>query len=216
MFPLYDNQPTRRFPFVTLLIIAVNVFVFVGWQLQVGLPRSVQLAAMVPAEFTHSPSPDSVFHMVASMFMHGGWMHLIGNMWFLWIFGNNIEDATGPTRYAVFYFLSGVAADLAFIAFSPNSMTPLIGASGAVSGVLGAYLLLHPRASVMTLVPLGFYARIIPLPAFLFLIIWIFLQIILQAASGGHKEGGGVAYLAHIGGFLFGLLLIMFFKRRDA
>ena len=215
MLPLYDDQPTKRFPFATILLILANLGVFVGWQLKVGIPESVEIGAMVPAEFTHSPSPDSVAHMMASMFMHAGWMHILGNMWFLWIFGNNVEDAMGAGRFVFFYLLCGVIADLAHIGFSPDSVTPMIGASGAVSGVLGAYLVLHPKASISTLVPIFFFIRIVRVPAFLFLLIWIGLQILAQTLSnsGAHKEQESVAYLAHIGGFFSGLALIFFFKK---
>lgn len=216
MIPLHDNQPTKIFPLITLVFIAINAWVFIGWQLQVGMEQSVKLAAMVPAEFTQSPAVGDLRNMVSSMFMHGGWMHLIGNMWFLWIFGNNIEDSMGHFRFIIFYLLCGIAADFAHIAASPLSSVPMIGASGAVSGVLGAYLVLHPRARVVTLVPLGLFTRLIELPAWIFLIIWIVLQILSQVVLQMQvREGpqGGVAYLAHIGGYIAGLALIFFFKK---
>lgn len=217
MFPIRDDQPTKRFPALTLLLIAINLWVFASWQLRVGIDRSVMLAALVPAEVTQgAPVGFSLAHMLASMFMHGSWMHLIGNMWFLWIFGNNIEDATGHFRFVFFYLLCGFAADAAFIAFSPDSVVPMIGASGAVSGILGAYLVLHPRAKVTTLIPLGVFTRLIDIPAFVFLLLWIGLQILSQAASQvpARAHAGGVAYLAHIGGFAAGLALIFFFQKR--
>ncbi|MEA3187810.1 MAG: hypothetical protein QOD99_1640 [Chthoniobacter sp.] len=217
MFPLYDDQRTKRFPALTILIILVNAWVFIAWQLRVGIDQSVMLAALVPAEVTHgAPFNYSAAHMLASMFMHGSWMHLIGNMWFMWIFGNNIEDATGFIRFGFFYLICGFAADAAFIAFSPESQVPMIGASGAVSGVLGAYLVLHPTARVTTLVPLGLFTRLVDIPAFLFLLLWIGLQILSQMASqvAARQHGGGVAYLAHIGGFAAGLVLIFFFQKR--
>lgn len=216
MFPLYDNQPTRRMPVVTVLIILVNLFVFVSWQLKVGLEQSVVMAGLVPVETFKAPVHDTVFRVFSAMFMHGSWLHLIGNMWFLWIFGNNIEDATGPVRFVLFYLLCGVAADAAYIMATPHSHLPMIGASGAVSGVLGAYLLLHPRASVFTFVPIFVFFRILELPAFLFLLIWIGFQILSEAAlkASSQAQTGGVAYLAHIGGFAAGMLLIFFFKRR--
>ena len=216
MIPLHDDQPTKIVPFVTIVLILINAWVFIGWQLQVGIERSVMQAAMVPAEFTGSPEPGDFRNMLSSMFMHGGWMHLIGNMWFLWIFGNNIEDAMGHVRFVVFYLLCGVLADFAHIAASPFSTVPMIGASGAVSGVLGAYLVLHPRARVMTLVPLGLFTRIMPLPAWMFLLLWIVLQIVSQLVLLGRTNQspqGGVAYLAHIGGYVAGLVLIFFFKK---
>lgn len=217
MIPLHDDQPTRRTPVVTLLLIAANVLVFVGWQLEVGLPRSVAIGGLVPAELTGTLSPDAMRDVFSSMFMHGGWMHLIGNMWFLWLFGNNVEDQTGRFRFPLFYLLCGIAADAVYIFFEPGSTIPLIGASGAVSGVLGAYLWLHPRARVMTLIPLGILTRVIYVPAFLFLLIWMGFQILSQflIATGPGRQGGGVAYTAHIGGFVAGLILIHLFKSRQ-
>src|SRR3954447_20913027 len=179
MIPLYDDQPAIRPPIVTLLIIAINILVFAGWQLRIGLENSVDAGALVPAALTHHEG-GSVTRLVTAMFMHGGWMHLIGNMWFLWIFGNNIEDACGHFKFLAFYVAAGVAATLAHVFVSPESFRPLVGASGAISGVLGAYLLKHPKAMVRTLVPLGFFTRIVDLPAFLFLLIWIGLQVISQ------------------------------------
>jgi membrane associated rhomboid family serine protease len=215
MIPLYDNQPTKRPPVLTLALIALNVFVFVGWQLRVGLAQSVQMAAFVPAELALGRDAGAIPDLFSSMFMHGGWMHLIGNMWFLWIFGNNIEDACGHFRFLIFYLLCGVAATMAHVVADPESMTPLVGASGAVSGVLGAYLLKHPHAQVRTLIPLGFLIRIVHLPAFLFLLFWIGIQILSEAASRvGPRQGGGVAYLAHIAGFVAGLVLIFVFQQR--
>lgn len=217
MIPIRDDLPTKTFAFITLIIIAVNAWVFAEWQLPLGIERSVRLAAMVPAAFTNAPPPDAFRHMIASMFMHGSWMHLIGNMWFLWIFGNNIEDAMGHFRFVIFYLVCGVLADFAHIAYSPESRVPMIGASGAVSGVLGAYLVLHPKARVTTLIPIWIFIRFFEIPAFVFLLIWIGIQILSQMASAVPSRhpgaGGGVAYLAHIGGFFAGLLLIFFFKK---
>ena len=217
MFPLYDDQQTKTFPFVTILLVAVNAWIFAAWQLRVGIEKSVHLAALVPAEWSHAPTPISFSHMLASMFMHGSWMHLIGNMWFMWIFGNNVEDAVGHFRFVIFYFVCGVCADFSHIAATPFSHVPMIGASGAISGVLGAYLVLHPRAMVTTLVPLGIFTRLIDIPAAFFLLYWIVIQILSQAASqvpSRHAAAsGGVAYLAHIGGFFTGLVLIFFFKK---
>lgn len=216
MLPLYDDQHSRRFPLVTILIILANVAVFAGWQLRVGIPHSIEIGGMVPGDFLRSPSPGSCLHMVSAMFMHAGWVHLIGNMWFLWIFGNTTEDAMDNGRFFIFYFICGLAADFSHIYFSPNSTVPMIGASGAVSGVLGAYLMLHPKASITTLVPLGIFIRIMELPAWFFLLVWIGLQILSQFVEAGARphSGGGIAYLAHIGGFAAGALLIFFFKNR--
>jgi len=211
MLPLYDDRPRQRFPFATLLLIFLNFLVFAGWQLRAGIPESVEIGAMIPAEFMHSPSPDNFIHMAASMFMHAGWLHILGNMWFLWIFGANVEGAIGPGSFFLFYLLCGVAADLVHIAFSPDSLLPMIGASGAVSGVLGAYLILHPKASITTFVPIILFFKIVQVRAWFFLLVWIGFQVLAQATA--HRQEGGVAYLAHIGGFFSGVLLIFFFKK---
>src|SRR4051812_16124245 len=210
MIPLRDDQPTGTFPVVTVLIIAVNAFVFIGWQLRVGLEQSVDLAGFLPIALT-THAAGGWTHVFTSMFMHGGWMHLIGNMWFLWIFGNNIEDNCGPFRYLIFYLLCGVAATLAFTTLAPRSDIPLVGASGAISGVLGAYLLHHPRARVLSFIFFGFFFRIIEIPAWFFLLYWIGLQVVSQYfASVAHGvESSGVAYAAHIGGFIAGMGLIV-------
>ena len=214
MIPLSDDQPTRRFPIITIALIALNAFVFIGWQLRIGMEEALHIGAFVPAMLTQH-EPGATTRLITSLFMHGGWMHLIGNMWFLWIFGDNVEDACGPVRFLTFYLLCGVAATLAHAWPVPDSTMPLVGASGAISGVLGAYLLKHPHARVRTLIPLGFFSRIVDLPAWVFLLIWMGLQVLLQAgARAGH--GGGVAYLAHIGGFVAGMGLIVFFEKSPA
>jgi membrane associated rhomboid family serine protease len=214
MLPLYDNQPKRRFPFITIILIALNAAVFTGWQLRIGIDQSAEIAGMQPAQFLRWPLQESLLHMVAAMFMHGGWTHLIGNMWFLWIFGSTIEGETGSLQYMVFYFICGLIAAFAHILFTDNIHTPMIGASGAISGVLGAYLILHPTAEIATFVPLWIFLRVIALPAWVFLMIWIGLQIFSQTAvsASAQHSGGGVAYLAHIGGFFAGMILIFFFK----
>ena len=214
MIPLSDDQKTRGFPIVTMAIIAVNALVFIGWQLRIGMEDSLGIGAFIPAMLSQH-EPGATTRLLTSLFMHGGWMHLIGNMWFLWIFGDNVEDACGPLRFAAFYLLCGVAATLAHAWSAPDSVMPLVGASGAISGVLGAYLLKHPRANVRTLIPLGFFTRIIDLPAWVFLLIWMGLQILMQAGTRA-SHGGGVAYLAHIGGFVAGMGLIVFFEKSPA
>jgi membrane associated rhomboid family serine protease len=210
MLPLHDDQPARRFPLATLLIIAANISVFVRWQLDVGIDQSVKIGGLVPVVFIHSTWRTGMAHMLTSMFMHAGWMHLVGNMWFLWIFGKNTEDCMGFIRFVFFYLLCGIASFYTYIRFSAQSHIPLIGASGAISGVLGAYLMIRPTASITTLGPF-FYP--IKLPAWFFLIVWFALQILMQLESAG-QSGDGVAYLAHIGGFLTGMILIFFFKNR--
>ena len=143
-------------------------------------------------------------------------MHLLGNMWFLWIFGDNVESDTGPFRFLLFYLLTGVFATLAHTATDPLSQVPLVGASGAISGVLGAYLVKHPTANIRTLIPLGFFTRIVDVPAFVFLFIWIGMQFFSQAATRGNHDGGGVAYLAHIGGFIAGAAGIFLFHKKQS
>ena len=214
MIPLYDDNPTHRFPVVNVAIIAVNLAVYFLWQARIGLEESVSLAALVPAEFSETGHPAPWRDLFTSMFMHGGLMHLVGNMWFLWIFGDNVENECGPVRYLVFYLLCGAAATLGHIWSDPHSEVPLVGASGAISGVLGAYLIEHPRVSVRTLIPLGIFTRIVDIPAFMFLFIWIGMQVVSQAMTS-HKTGGGVAYLAHIARFIAGVALIFVFRRRE-
>lgn len=216
MIPLADDNPTHRFPFLTVGLIAVNLAVYFLWQMRVGLEESVALAAFVPAEFGAGGQPAAWRGIFTSMFMHGGLMHLAGNLWFLWIFGDNIESECGPLRFLIFYLLCGVLATLAHVWQDPASAVPLVGASGAISGVLGAYLVLHPQAPVRTLIPLGMWSRIVDVPAFVFLFIWIGLQVLSQAMLSGGQGGGGVAYLAHIGGFVAGMVLVFVFRRRVA
>lgn len=161
------------------------------------------------------PGPQ-VTHVFTSMFLHGGWMHLIGNMWFLWLFGNNIEDSMSRPRYLAFYLVCGVAAALGQVYAEPDSIIPMVGASGAISGVMGAYLVLYPRVRVFTLVPLGFFVTSMALPAWVMLLYWAAIQVFGGFASAVAPESGGVAFWAHVGGFVAGLLLIKVFARPDA
>ena len=211
MIPLYDHNPTHRTPVLTFAIIALNVLVYFGWQMRVGLEQSVVIGAFVPVELT-ARIPGAPTHILTSMFMHGGLMHLVGNMWFLWIFGDNVENATGHVRFLAFYLLTGVIATLTYTWLQPASEVPLVGASGAISGVLGGYLVKHPMVPVRTLIPLGIFTRIIDLPAFVFLFIWIGMQILSEVARDASRGGGGVAYMAHIGGFVAGVILIFVFE----
>jgi membrane associated rhomboid family serine protease len=214
MIPLHDNNPTERFPIVTILLIAINVAVFFLWQLgSVGLEQSIRMAAFVPAKLVTSSLVGQVDNLFASMFMHGSIMHLVGNMWFLWLFGNNVEDRTGKIRFLIFYLLSGIAATMAYAAFNMHSRIPLVGASGAISGVLGAYLIMFPGTRILTLIPLGFFTRTAYVPAWIFLLIWIGFQFLSQVTIRG-EQGGGIAFLAHIAGFIAGIVLIFFFRKR--
>ncbi|MEK6590889.1 MAG: rhomboid family intramembrane serine protease [Nitrospinota bacterium] len=218
MIPLKDDNPTRIFPFVTIGIIIVNILVFL-YQLSLGpgYERFIFSYGALPYEITHGidigPQVQIplFFTVYTSMFMHGGFMHIIGNMLYLWIFGNNIEDSMGHLRFIFFYIICGTAASLAHIFTNPNSKIPMVGASGAISGILGAYILLFPHARILTLVMMGFFVRIIKVPAVIVLGFWIVFQLLNSAIAAG-SEGGGVAWLAHIGGFFAGLLLINFFK----
>jgi membrane associated rhomboid family serine protease len=220
VLPIRDNVPTRTFPVVTVTLIAINVAVWLLYQLP-NLDRSVHDLAFHPCEVNGSCQQiDKGWPLTAitSMFMHGSWLHLGGNMLFLWIFGNNVEDAMGRLRFLVFYFLGGIAATAlqTFVTFhwgSPgDTMVPNLGASGAISAVLGAYLVLLPSASVLTLV---FYL-LIEIPAILFLGIWFVFQLWQGGYAVTHPEsGGGVAFFAHVGGFAFGLLTVRLFAVRD-
>lgn len=220
MIPLRDDNPTVSFPLVTIGLIAVNIVIFF-YELSLG-------AQFEPFLNTYGAKPLYILNMTAppgypspyltvfsSMFLHGGFFHVAGNMLYLWIFGNNIEESMGHYRFLVFYFVSGIAAVYIFAFMNPASIIPMVGASGAVSGVLGAYLVLFPRAKVLTLVPFGFYMQVIKIPAIFVLGFWILVQIINGMVSGG--RGGGVAWFAHIGGFLAGVVLVgLFKKRRDS
>jgi membrane associated rhomboid family serine protease len=222
MIPLRDDNPTTLTPWLTISFIIACVLVFL-WQVSLGargFEAAVFRLGVVPASLLGlkplAQEPSLVppgLTLLTSMFLHGGWMHLIGNMLYLWIFGNNVEDAMGHVRFVLFYLLCGIVAALAQALPHPDSTIPMIGASGAISGVLGAYLLLYPRARVLVLVPLGFYTRLVHLPAMLVLGFWFVLQIINSALLT--QAGGGVAWGAHIGGFVAGMALIPLFKRRN-
>ena len=217
MIPLRDDRSSRSFPFVTLTLIVVNAIVFFH-ELSLRTPGQVETFfasfALTPAQLTHAPSPDSYQTIFTSMFMHSGWMHIIGNMLYLWIFGNNVEDSIGHFKFIAFYLLCGVAAAAAQVAISPDSIVPMIGASGAISGVLGAYLLLFPRARVLVLFPIWIFWRVFYVPAVLLLVFWFGMQLLSALAVLRLNVNGGVAFWAHVGGFVAGLLLIPLFKKR--
>jgi membrane associated rhomboid family serine protease len=216
MIPLKDENPTRTTPVVTVALIAINVAVF-GYELSLdsaGLERFVLGAGIVPYEITHMvdvgpaaamPIP---LTMVTGMFLHGGILHLAGNMLYFWIFGNNVEDSMGHLRFAGFYLFCGFAASFIYIISVPDSRLPMIGASGAIAGILGAYAILFPRARVWTLVIFFFFVRMVSVPAFVLLGLWFLLQI------GSIGRGGQVAWFAHVGGFAAGALLVRLFTER--
>ena len=221
MIPLHDDNPTEIFPVFTVLFIAVCVLAFF-WQSSLGAEGN-QVAiyglGVIPAVLTNKLAlPPELFvipawqTMFTSMFLHGGFMHLAGNMLYLWIFGNNVEDAMGYVRFIIFYFLCGLAAVAGQTMQDPGSQIPMIGASGAISGVLGAYLLLYPHARVLVLIPLGFFSQLVRLPAGWVLALWFAIQIFSSAIS--NSEGGGVAWFAHIGGFVAGMALVPLFKQK--
>ena len=235
MFPYHDENETQRTPVVTIAFIAMNA---AAWLLYQGAGSDPALAAsvcnrgLIPGELTLSLPPGAAFPMteellcgidpgrqtinvVTSMFLHGGWAHLLGNMWFLWLFGNNIEDSMTRSRFVAFYLLSGVAAALAQVVASPGSEIPMVGASGAISGVMGAYLVLFPKVRVYTVVPLGFFLQTFPLPAWVMLVYWMVLQIFGGLSSIVSEQDGGVAFWAHAGGFIAGVVLVKLFERRD-
>src|SRR2546423_7945097 len=213
MLPLSDHNPRRIVPVINYLLIAANVWMFF-WEISLGpnIERDLMIVSFVPVRFWAAPFyPPNLLRILISMFLHGGWLHLGGNMLYLWIFGDNIEDRLGHFRYLIFYLLCGIVATLAHAFFNPGSRMPSIGASGAIAGVLGAYILLFPRAQVTTLIPIFFFITVREVPAFIILGLWFVLQLFTGVASLGVAEAanaGGVAYFAHIGGFVAGMILI--------
>lgn len=216
MIPIRDINPTPRFPVVTVVLIVLNVLVFA---FELLLPSASMLDSfaytwgLVPNELTQL-NPSALLTVFTSMFIHGGFTHLASNMLYLYIFGDNIEWALGSVRFLIFYVLCGLGAALGQVLVDPASGVPMIGASGAISGVLGAYLFLYPRAEVETLVFLGLFIRLIKLPALVVLGMWILLQLSSGFLSLGVDATGGVAFFAHIGGFFAGLVMVGLFKRR--
>jgi membrane associated rhomboid family serine protease len=213
VIPLRDTIPSRRTPIATWVIIGINVVAFLYESILSSrqLENLFMTYGLIPAAFWEQGVLPSLVPLFASMFLHGGWMHLISNMLALYIFGDNIEDRLGHFRYVLFYLLGGVVASGAQLVFSRNSELPTIGASGAIAAVLGAYLILYPRSRVVTLVPIFYLARIIQVPAVLYLGFWFVSQLFngaLALADPGTLDVGGVAYWAHIGGFLFGLAIM--------
>ncbi len=218
MFPLRDSTPSGTIPIVTILLIIVNGLMFF-YELSMGpyIDRFVTLYGVTPYNIFHFTAQSGGFFgnvlipLFTSIFMHGGWLHLIGNMWFLWIFGDNIEDRLGHFEYLIFYLLCGVGATLIHVMLHPNSHLPTIGASGAIAGVLGAYLLSYPQARVYTLLILVVIIRFVELPAFIFLLVWFGLQLVSGTSelSTPTADSAGTAYWAHLGGFAVGMALIL-------
>jgi len=233
MIPYRDENETQRRSIVTATIIGLNIFTWLvvqGAGADFPLAKSVCELGLIPGELTGSLPVGSRFpmgpglvcltdpgrqlsHLITSMFLHGSWMHLLGNMWFLWLFGNNIEDSMGRLRFVVFYLMTGLAAAFGQIITSPDSIIPMVGASGAISGVMGAYLILYPRVKVYVLVPIFIFFTSIALPAWMMLGYWFFIQLASGLIASG--EVGGVAFWAHVGGFVAGVVLIKPFTREE-
>src|SRR5882762_5741023 len=221
MIPLRDRNPSGTFPVLTLTLILVNVFVFI-YEVSLGpsVTSFIKHYALTPAVVTGSLRygtvnfSDTFAPFFTSMFLHGGWMHLILNMWFLWIFGDNVEDTLGAFRYLCFYFLCGLGAALTQFAIQPHSAVPMLGASGAIAGVLGAYAVLFPGARVVTLVPIVFFLQIIEIPAIVILGYWFVLQILSGSLTALTPTQGGTAFWAHVGGFAAGAFLILLMRPR--
>lgn len=216
MIPLKDDIPSRTFPFVNILLIIVNLAVFT-YEFSLGRAQDqfIYTYGVIPAQLVAEGfTAEQLVRLTTVMFLHGGWFHVLSNMLYLWIFGDNVEDRMGHFKYLVFYLLTGYIATIAHVLYAPLSKVPLIGASGAVAGVLGAYLILYPRAKVLTLVFIFIFIQIIPIPAVVFLGIWFVLQILSGTASTSGQTAQSVAFWAHIGGFTAGMLLVKFFARR--
>jgi len=212
MIPLRDVIPSRTTPYITITIISLNAL---AWLFEVSLPHQVlneflTIYGVVPGDF----SPPT---LITSMFLHGSWSHVIGNMWYLWIFGDNVEDRVGHGRFIVFYLLCGIAAALGQVAVDPNSMLPTIGASGAIAGVMGAYFVLYPHSRVLTLIP-WWFLQIVELPAITLLGFWFLMQLFSAGAiavTANTHGGGGVAFAAHVVGFVAGMGGVFVFRKRE-
>jgi membrane associated rhomboid family serine protease len=224
MFPIQDSVPRRSVPVVTRALILINALVFF-FELMLprhGVEQIFYLFGIVPARLTH---PDwaayvgfpahSYWTLLTHQFLHGGWLHIIVNMWTLWIFGDNVEDRMGPLRFAIFYLTCGVLAGITQVLANPDSTVPSVGASGAIAGVLGAYVLLFPTARLIVMFPIFFFPLFFDVPAVLYLVLWFLIQLFSGAAAlAGPQEVGGIAFWAHIGGFVSGMLLCRLFLRR--
>jgi membrane associated rhomboid family serine protease len=223
MIPLKDMTPRQSFPVMTLLLIAINVVVFIH-QLMLPGPAGdlfIKTYGLVPSKISlalaghHYTLEQALLPLFTCMFLHGGFLHIIGNMWFLWIFGANVEDRMGPLPYLAFYLITGLGSGIAEVAFSWGSHIPSIGASGAISGVLGAYIVLFPKSRILTLVPLLIIWFLWKVPAVIFIGLWFLMQFVSGVASLHSMDNGGVAWWAHVGGFLLGMLLVKAFATQS-
>ena len=213
MIPIRDTIPSKNYPVVNNTIIGINVVVYlVQISLVPDLNRFVYIYGLVPARYSipqitsYFTTSQQLFSLLSFMFLHGGFWHLLGNMWSLYIFGDNIEDRLGPLRYLVFYLLCGITSGFSHLIINLHSNIPTIGASGAIAGVMGAYLILYPNAKILTLIPIIFIPWFVEIPAFFFLGLWFVIQFI--SAAGSHGGIGGIAWWAHIGGFIFGIIFL--------
>jgi membrane associated rhomboid family serine protease len=219
MIPIRDDIPTRRTPVVNYLLITINILVFVFLFLSGSAQESlVYEFALIPANYTDGVALGDITDIFTSMFMHAGLLHLVGNMLYLWIFGDNVEDSLGSIRYLAFYLGGGVVASLTQFLTNPGSQLPTVGASGAIAAVLGAYLVLYPRARIATFIPIGFFLRLTMVPASIVLGLWFVLQLFNGVLSMGSADVGGTAFWAHIGGFVAGVIMGFLVKsgRRQA
>ena len=215
MFPLYDTARSHKFPLINLVLIVINILAYL-YELQMG-PQALRgfifTWGLIPAHFLHNPTQTWIT-ILTSMFLHGGWFHILSNMWVLFIFGDNVEASMGGTRYLIFYLLSGLAAGLLQTYILPASEVPMIGASGAIAGVLGAYLILFPGARIASLLPIFFIFTIIEIPAFIFLLFWFVSQLFSGLFTMRGGGASGIAWWAHVGGFTFGLVMVFLFGKR--
>lgn len=216
MIPIRDEIPTRRVPLVNYTLIALNILVYL-FQSMLGAQEStlVYEFALIPGQFTNGVNLADITDLFTSMFMHAGLAHIGGNMLYMWIFGDNVEDRMGRGRYIMFYLIGGLVASLTHIVTNPTSQIPTVGASGAIAAVLGAYLVLYPQSRVLTLIPLGFFIRMTMLPAAVVLGLWFVLQFFSGLMSIGGPDVGGVAFWAHIGGFVAGVVLAKLFAKPE-
>ena len=220
MIPLWDNIPRSHWPLITLSLITANGFIFFQELVADPAQREQIIAAyaLIPARSTsffaaaEGSASGAILPLFTSMFLHGGWMHLIGNMWFLWIFGDNVEDRIGHLRFLLLYLAGGLAGALAHLLFNLTSEVPTVGASGAIAAVMGAYLITFPRARILTLVPIIIFLTTIEIPAYLILLYWLLLQFLNGVAAVADPMQGGVAWFAHVGGFLAGVPLMLLMR----
>ena len=223
LFPLYDENPTKSIPWVTIFLIVANVLIFL-YELSLEssgqLQQFFQTAALIPYEITHASKTMAgipnigVLTFFTSMFIHGGWLHVIGNMWYLWIFGNNIEEALGSAKYVLFYLVCGLGGGIGHILAQPNSQIPTVGASGAIAGVLAGYLILFPTARIVTIIPLFVFIQVVRVPAIVVIGVWFVIQLLSGAGSLTSEAAAGTAWFAHVGGFIAGILLILVLPKR--